>query len=88
MDCRLAAFNAATNDRLDYLQLLQTVCKQLNDTVASSHVNAPSQVQASPAQPPQHQLDCSMNTVVFGVAVDRCIHLEMTDSTDMFKLGR
>jgi len=100
MDCRLAAFNATISDRLDYLQ---TVCSQLNDTVASSHVNAPSHVQASPAaQPPQHQLDRSMNIVVFGVAEDRShlvwrqnvdqalkfINGNDVESTDMFRLGR
>jgi hypothetical protein len=99
MDSRLAAFNTAISDRLDYLQ---TVCNQLNDTVASSHVDAPSPVQASQAMPTQHQLDRSMNIVVFGVAEDRS-HLVWrqnveqalkfitgtdVDSTDMFRLGR
>ena len=86
--------------RLDYLH---SVCNQLNDTVASSHVDAPSRVQASPAMPPQqNQLDRSMNIVVFGVAEDRS-HLvwrqqvdqalkfitgKDVESTDMFRLGR
>ena len=100
MDCRLAAFNATINDRLDYLR---TVCSQLNDTVASSQVDASSRVQASPAaQPPQHQLDRSLNIVVFGVAEDRSplvwrqnvdqalkfINGNDVESTDMFRLGR
>ena len=78
MDCRLAAFNATISDRLDYLQ---TVCNQLNDTVASSQVDVPPQVQASPAQPPQNQLDRSMNIVVFGVAEDRS-HLVWRQNVD------
>ena len=99
MDCRLAAFNATISDRLEYLR---TVCNQLNDTVASSQVDAPSHVQASPAQPSQHQLDRSMNIVVFGVAEDRShlvwrqnvdqalkfINGNDVESTDMFRLGR
>jgi hypothetical protein len=99
MDSRLAAFNTMITDRLDYLH---SVCNQLNDTVASSHVGAPSRVQASPAMPSQHQLDRSMNIVVFGVAEDRS-HLvwrqqvdqalkfitgKDIESTDMFRLGR
>ena len=99
MDCRLAAFNTTISDRLDYLQ---TVCNQMNDTVASSHVSEPHRVQASPAMPPQHQLDRSMNIVVFGVAEDRSplvwrqnvdqalkfLNGNDVDSVDMFRLGR
>ena len=68
MDCRLAAFNTTISERLDYLL---TVCNQLNDTVASSHFSAPFHVQASPAMPPQHQLDHSLNILVFGMAENR-----------------